>query len=71
MKTTLNLFQFILSVLLVAAILIQAKGAGLGSSWGGGGEFYHSRRGAEKVIFLATIILAGLFIISSIVNVLF
>ncbi|OGG00770.1 preprotein translocase subunit SecG [Candidatus Gottesmanbacteria bacterium RIFCSPHIGHO2_02_FULL_39_14] len=66
-----NLFLFLqigLSVLLIILILIQAKGVGLGRAWGGGGEFYKSRRGVEKVIFNLTVILAILFLASSVLN---
>ncbi len=49
---------------------MQAKGVGLGRAWGGGSEFYKSRRGVEKIIFRLTITVAALFLISSILNVL-
>lgn len=64
------IFQIILGLLLTAAILIQAKGTGLGSAWGGGGETYRSKRGVEKLLFLGSIVLAVLFILISIINVL-
>lgn len=52
----------------MAAILLQAKGTGLGRAWGGGGEFYRSKRGVEKVLFRLTIALAVLFFIISIAS---
>jgi preprotein translocase subunit SecG len=61
MHTALLVVQIVISVALAATILLQAQGTGLGSTWGGGGETYHTRRGLEKVIFQATIVLAGLF----------
>jgi preprotein translocase subunit SecG len=67
-KQIIVIFQIIVSVLLMGAILLQAKGTGLGSSWGGGGEFYSSRRGVEKILFRATIVLAGLFLIISLLS---
>ncbi|MDO8452719.1 MAG: preprotein translocase subunit SecG [bacterium] len=57
--------QFVLAVLLSASILLQSRGAGLGSSWGGGGELYSTRRGVEKILFRLTVLLAILFIGSS------
>lgn len=69
-KDIIVIFQIILGLLLTTAILIQAKGTGLGSAWGGGGETYHSKRGVEKLLFSASIILAVLFILISIINVL-
>lgn len=66
MEQTLLITQTILSVLLVSFILLQAQGSGLGSSWSGGGETYHTRRGVEKVVFIATIVSTALFIANSI-----
>lgn len=61
--------QVIIAVLLVATILFQRSSEGLGSAFGGGGGgVFHRKRGAEKFIFIATIILAGLFIVVSILN---
>lgn len=69
MKITLTVIQIAVSVALIILILIQAKGVGLGRAWGGGGEFYKSRRGVEKVIFNATIGLCSLFLIISVLNI--
>jgi len=70
MKNALIFVQIFISILLIVLILSQAKGAGLGSAWGGGSEFYTTRRGMEKIIFTATIILAALFLLLSIANLL-
>lgn len=70
MKNVLIFVQIFISILLITLILSQAKGAGLGSAWGGGSEFYSTRRGVEKIIFIATIILAALFLLLSIANLL-
>lgn len=67
MNTILMIIQAILSVCLVTSILLQAQGAGLGAAWGGGGETYHTRRGLEKVVFIASITIGILFTINSIV----
>lgn len=61
------LIQIVFAVLLIAVILLQSKGAGLGQAWGGGGEFYRSKRGVEKILFRATIVLAVIFFVWSIV----
>jgi len=63
------IIQSLISVTLIILILIQAKGVGLGRAWGGGGEFYKSRRGVEKVIFNLTVLFAVLFLASSILNI--
>lgn len=69
-KNILFIFQILISILLIAVIIIQSQGTGLGSAWGGGGESYRSKRGAEKVLFITTIIFAGLFLLSSILIIL-
>jgi len=58
-------FQAILSILLVLSILSQQKGTGLSSTFGGSGAFYTSKRGAEKVLSVATVIFAALFIVNA------
>lgn len=69
MKEAMLILQIILSVLLIGAILLQAQGAGLGTSWGGGGESYHTKRGIERVLFGFTIVGIILFVVLSVVNV--
>lgn len=57
--------QVVLSVILVAVILLQQNSAGAGSAFGGdGGVINHTRRGFDKILFKATIIIAILFTIS-------
>ena len=58
----LQIIQIIVSILLIIVILLQNRGAGLGSAFGGtGGGVYLTKRGLEKKLFAATIILAVLF----------
>lgn len=71
MSKFLSIIQIIISTLLIIAILFQARGSGLSSVFGGESTFYHTRRGMEKVVFWATIILAILFVITSIASFLF
>lgn len=71
MKKILTIIQIIISIVLMAAILIQARGTGLGSAWGGGSELYRSKRGVERIVFVATIILAAAFLLISIISPLF
>jgi preprotein translocase subunit SecG len=59
--TYLYIIQIIISVALVAAVLLQTKGSGLGGIFGGQGAVYTSRRGVEKTIFNVTIGLAVVF----------
>ncbi|PIY65272.1 preprotein translocase subunit SecG [Candidatus Shapirobacteria bacterium CG_4_10_14_0_8_um_filter_39_15] len=68
MKNIIIIVQIIISIALISAILLQARGTGLGAAWGGGGESYRSKRGVEKILFYLTIILAVLFFITSFVS---
>lgn len=70
MKTIISVIQIILGILLVLVIIIQQKGSGLGSSFGGDMSFYRTKRGAEKLLFYATIVLSAAFILSSLVGLL-
>ncbi len=65
----LSIAQIVISVLIVALILLQAQGSGLGNTWSGGGETYHTKRGVEKITFYITIFLIALFVVTSIANV--
>ena len=68
MKSALLIVNIILSVAIVALILLQGKGAGLGSAWGGGGEFYQTRRGVEKITMRLTYVLIFIFFLLSLAN---
>jgi preprotein translocase subunit SecG len=57
--------QIVASIALMAAILLQARGAGLGATFGGDSSVYRSRRGIEKRLFQFTVALAILFAIFS------
>lgn len=57
----LPIIQMVLSVLLIAAILVQQRGSGLGAAFGGGSEVFRTKRGVEKILHYATIAIAILF----------
>lgn len=69
MQNTLNYIQIILAVLLTVSILLQHRGTSLGGAFGGEGNVYRSRRGAEKFLFSATIVLAVLFVSLAVANI--
>jgi protein translocase SecG subunit len=54
--------QIILGILLIVTILLQQRGGGMSSLIGGGSMEYATKRGAEKVIFIASVVTAVLFI---------
>ena len=58
--------QIVISVLLIVTVLTQQKGSGLSAVFGGaGGGFHSTKRGAEKVLSTATVVLAVLFVANS------
>lgn len=65
----LLILQAIVSVLLIITILMQQRGASLGSAFGGQETGYYNRRGPEKKLYFITIILGTLFILLSFLNV--
>lgn len=62
----LNILEIIVGALLIAVILMQVQGSGLSASFGGSGESFRSRRSMEKFLVYATIILAVIFALLSI-----
>ncbi len=68
MKTSLDLAMIVVSVALIAAIILQSRGAGLGGLTGGdyGGSGFHVRRGIERLLFNITIGLSIVFFLLAI-----
>ena len=62
MNQVLFYAQIVTSVLLIILIAIQQRGAALGAGFGGGGEFYSTKRGAQKKIYYATIAVATIWL---------
>lgn len=63
MLTYLYIVQIIIAATLIAIILLQTKGSGLGGIFGGQGAVYTSRRGVEKTLFNITIGLSAAFFV--------
>lgn len=68
LKTIVTVAQVVVAILVVVCILLQNRGEGLGSFFGGGGEIFRTRRGMENMLFYLTIGLAALLIALSIFN---
>lgn len=72
MHKALAVTQIIVSTLLIVMILLQSQGGGTGAVFGGGGgETYHTRKGVEKIVFTGTIIGTVVFILISVVNLIY
>jgi protein translocase SecG subunit len=61
----IKILQAITGVLIIVLILLQQRSIGLSAIFGGEGGFYQTRRGLEKLIFGATIVLIVVFIFLS------
>ncbi len=70
MATYLNVALIITSVALIVSVILQSKGAGLGGLTGvDTGGVFTARRGIEKALFWATIVLSVLFFVLAIASV--
>ncbi|HEX6508523.1 MAG TPA: preprotein translocase subunit SecG [Chloroflexota bacterium] len=65
MKDTLRLADLILAASLIVLILMQSRGTSLGSVFGQEGSVFHTRRGAERVLFNVTIGVGVAFLLVS------
>ena len=71
MTKILTYAQVALAVLLTASILLQQRGSGLSSTFGGSNMEYSTKRGIEKFVFYATIVFAVFFIAIAIARLFF
>ena len=68
MPNMLNIFEIIVAILLIVSILMQNRGAGLSSAFGGGFGGYYTRRGFEKFLVYLSISLSVIFIVLALLN---
>lgn len=61
MEFYLKIALIVVAVLLMTAILLQAQGSGLGSTFGGDGNAFRTKRGVEKFLFRSTIVFSVAF----------
>jgi protein translocase, SecG subunit len=69
-RLILNIAQIVVSILLIIAVLMQQRGTGLSATFGGEGNIYRTKRGVEKALFIATIVLSIVFFAIAIANIL-
>ncbi len=70
MKIALDIAMIITSIALIASVILQSKGAGLGGLTGGdAGGIFTARRGVEKLLFRVTIILSFVFFFLALLSV--
>ena len=69
--SALPYLQVVLAVLLTASILLQRTGAQMGGAFGGSDNFssaFHTRRGFERTLFIASIVFAVLFVVTALLS---
>lgn len=64
LDTILPIITISSAILMIIAILLQQRGATLGAGFGSSGELFTTRRGFDKNLYEATIVLAVIFILS-------
>lgn len=69
LKNVLLVVQLAISVALVVFVLLQQKGSGVGSAFGGESVVYRSRRGVEKLLYYGTIVCIVLLCLVSLYSV--
>ena len=69
MNTILFYVQIVVAIILIIVIAIQQRGAALGAGFGGGGEVYSTKRGAQKKMHYATVVLAVIFLVLGVLNI--
>ncbi len=70
MRTFFEVISIISALVMTLTILLQSQGVGLSTTFGGEGNTYRSKRGAEKIIFNLTIVMAVIFVLSVILGLL-
>lgn len=68
-RDILQVVQIILSLMLIFMVVLQSKGTGIGSTFGGDMGFYGTKRGAEKMLFISTIVISVVLMLSLIVGI--
>lgn len=61
--------QDVISVFIIVLVLLQSKGSGVSAVFGGGdSNAYRTRRGAERIVFITTIVLVVLWFVTAIAS---
>lgn len=69
MEMIINITTIVSATLMIILILMQSRGASLGAGFGGSSELHTARRGVDKTIYQATIIMAIIFVVSIVVGI--
>ena len=69
MEKILKIIQLITAILIIVTVLLQGKNSSLSNLFGGSSNFYTTKRGAEKVLYITTIVLGTILSLSIIANI--
>jgi len=64
----LQIAQIVIAIAVASSILLQARGTGLSSTFGGESTAYRSRRGLERTLFRLTVVLIAVYVVISILG---
>lgn len=68
MRLILNVVLILSSVVMIVFVLIQGRGSGIGMAFGGDSNVYRTKRGLEKILFRATIVLGVILFGAALAN---
>jgi len=60
--------EYIVSVLIIASVLLQHRGSGLGGAFASSGNAYRSKRGVEKLLFNSTIVFSVVLVVVTLIH---
>lgn len=66
MDNVIVIVQVISLILVIVTVLLQQKGTGLSGVFGGGSNYYQTKRGAEKFVFYTTVVSAFVFFLATV-----
>ena len=67
-KLIVTIAQIVAALGVIVSIILQNRGEGLGSFFGGGGEVFRTRRGLENMLYYVSVGLSALLVVLSIIN---
>lgn len=68
MLKLLSIIEYVVSVLIIASVILQHRGTGLGGAFASSGNAYRSKRGVEKLLFNSTIIFAVVLVVVTLIH---
>jgi preprotein translocase subunit SecG len=71
LHTSFIVAQLLVAIALIATILFQLHGGGLGGIFGQSDSVYRTRRGVERTLLKLTIVLSAIFVIFAVLIVMF